>query len=74
MIGLVAHSTFDKADDEDAPEFHRGIPGGEVIDWFNRHELGHLAKLEDWEPAAPGAPDQAQDPSPAASPSEPTHG
>jgi hypothetical protein len=71
VIGLVAHSTFDKADGEDAPEFHRGIPGVEIIDWFNRHELGHLAKLEDWEPAIP---DKSKPPSPEASPSEPTHG
>ena len=49
VIGIVAHTTLDKADDEDAPEFYRGIPGGEVIDWLNRHELGHLANLEDWE-------------------------
>jgi Trypsin-like peptidase domain len=27
VIGIVAHSTFDKADDDDAPEYYRGIPG-----------------------------------------------
>ena len=56
VIGVVAHSTFapestiDTATDDDhQTEFQRGIPGGEVIDWLNKHEIGHLAKLEDWE-------------------------
>jgi S1-C subfamily serine protease len=49
VIGVVAHSAFDKADRPGAPEFHRGIPGGEVIDWLGQHGLSHLAMLEDWE-------------------------
>jgi S1-C subfamily serine protease len=48
VIGIVAHSTLDKAR-EDEPEYYRGIPGGEVIRALNELELGHLAKLEDWE-------------------------
>jgi len=48
VIGIVAHSTFDKAK-EDEPEYYRGIPGGEVIRALNELEQGHLAKLEDWE-------------------------
>jgi len=49
VIGIVAHTTFDKADPQGTPGFHRGIPGGEVIEWLEAHQLGHLALLEDWE-------------------------
>jgi S1-C subfamily serine protease len=49
VVGVVAHTTFNKADDQDTPGFHRGIPGAEVIDWLEAHQLGHLAVLEDWE-------------------------
>jgi S1-C subfamily serine protease len=52
VIGIVAHSTFNKAT-EDEPEYYRGTPGGEVIKALNDLELGHLAKLEDWEIAVP---------------------
>jgi hypothetical protein len=48
VIGIVAHSAFDTAT-EDEPEYYRRIPGGEVIRARNELELGHLAKLEDWE-------------------------
>lgn len=48
VIGIVAHSTFDRAK-VDEPEYYRGIPGGEVIRALNELDLGHLAKLEDWE-------------------------
>jgi Trypsin-like peptidase domain len=48
VIGIVAHSTFDKAH-RDAPEYYRGIPGGEVIRALKKLELGHLVKLEDWQ-------------------------
>lgn len=49
VIGIVAHSSFDKADQPGTAEFHRGIPGGDVVEWLKTHDLGHLAVLEDWE-------------------------
>lgn len=53
VIGIVAHLPHDKADDDDAPEYYRGIPGGEVIRAVNELGKGDLVKLEDWEIAIP---------------------
>jgi trypsin-like peptidase len=72
VIGLVALSAFDKGDDEGASEFYPGIPGGEVVEWFDRHGLGHLATLEDWVAAntdpANQIPSKSDDSSPPAAP------
>jgi S1-C subfamily serine protease len=48
IIGVVAHSTFDEADNDRDPEFYRGIPGGVPVEWLSRHNLADLARLEDW--------------------------
>lgn len=73
LIGVVALSAFKSpdtngnnkirdVDDEDVPEFYAGIPGGEVVDWFKRHEsdLGHLVEFESWEPVAARRFDQSR--------------
>jgi S1-C subfamily serine protease len=53
VIGIVAHLPYDKADDDSAPDYYRGIPGSEVIRAVNELGKGDLVELEDWEIAIP---------------------
>lgn len=45
VIGIVAHLPYNKADDANAPEYYRGIPGGEVIRAVNELGKGDLVNL-----------------------------
>lgn len=46
VIGLVAHASLDKSNDE--PPFYRGIPGADVANAVSEMGFDGLIALEDW--------------------------